>query len=124
MRNGDRDAVKDLYEELLNDDDLLKQFTVSVRNACGSDVLSDVQHTEVWRYVVTKTYHARIGVVTDRFADQTAGCYAALATTDPLQAILKITTRQTTINKVKRKTKTTTTNTDNSSNNTSMNTNI
>ena len=39
----------------------------------------------------------------DHFADDTMGCYAAESNTDSMHPILKIKTRQTTIEKVKKK---------------------
>jgi len=69
---------------------------------CNKD-LSDNHEREIWKYLLTKTYHAQTGVVTDWFADATTGHFAATAKTDPLHTVLKITTRQTTIEKVKKK---------------------
>jgi len=50
---------------------------------------------------VLKTFHARIGVVTTRFAEDTTGRYCATAKTDSLRSELKIKTRTASIAKAK-----------------------
>jgi len=92
-----------MYDRLLEDNDLEEKFFSCVNKAVGNNNLSDKHKKGIWKYLLTKTYHSRIGVVTDRFADDTTGRYAAESNTDALRPILKIKTRQTTIEKVKKK---------------------
>jgi len=42
---------------------------------------------------VTKTFHARVGVITGRFAEDTAGRFSVTAKTEALRLELKIKTR-------------------------------
>jgi len=100
LKKGDRDAIKHLYESLLNDSELSKHFIECVETE-NSGMMQHKNIKEVWKYLLTKTYHARIGVITDSFADATTGQFSATAKTDPLRAVLKIQTRQKTIEKVK-----------------------
>jgi len=77
---------------LCNDDNLFQKFVVSVNNAGYTDDTTVDSKTEVWKYLVRKTYHAHIAVITSHFAEATTGHYAAAATTDPLHTTLKIKT--------------------------------
>jgi len=47
----------------------------------------------MWKRLVTKTFHARVGVITGRFAEDTAGRFSATAKTEALRLELKIKTR-------------------------------
>jgi len=97
LRNGDRHTLRDLYKSLLNDGQLLQKFETSLTNAGFSDYLTDIQVKDVWKYVLTKIFHAQIGVVTGHFTDATTGHYTAGGQTDPFRLNLKCLTRQTTI---------------------------
>jgi len=103
LRISNQDAIKNLYDRLLQDNELEEKFFSCVNNAMGNNNLSDKQKKGIWKYLLTKTYHSHIGVVTDCFADDTTGHYAAEANTDALHPILKIKTCQTTIEKVEKK---------------------
>jgi len=103
LRKGDRNTLRDLYKSLLNDGQLLEKFKTSLTNAGFSNYLTDMQVKDVWKYVLTKTFHAQIGVVTGRFADATTGHYVAGGQTDPFRMNLKCLTRRTTIQRVQRK---------------------
>ena len=89
--------MRDLYNLLMNDSQLLQDFTLSLMNAGFNDYLSDMQVKDVWKYVLMKMFHAQIGVVTGRFADATTGHYVAGGQTDPFRMNLKCLTRRTTI---------------------------
>jgi len=43
--------------------------------------------------IVAKTFHARVGVVTKKFSEETTSRFAAKAKTEPLRLELKIKTR-------------------------------
>jgi len=58
LRKGDQHTVRDLYNLLMNDSQLLQDFTVSLMNAGFNNYLSDMQVKDVWKYVLTKTFHA------------------------------------------------------------------
>jgi len=88
---------------LINDHDLLEHFLLSLHNTGYNDDLSENYKKDIWKCLLTKTYHAHISVVMDRFADATTGRFAATATTDPLCLELKIKTQKNTIDKVKHK---------------------
>jgi len=103
LMNGDHDAIKDLYESLANDDNFIQEFTTITENTGYGNDLTDKRKKELWNYLLTKTYHSRIGVVTDHFAEATTGRYAATARTDTLRVELKIKTRQRTVEKAKNK---------------------
>jgi len=60
---------------------------------------------ELWKYLLTKTHHSHIRVLTDHFADATTGHFATTEKTDALHLELKIKTRQNTIKKAKSKAK-------------------
>ena len=47
----------------------------------------------MWKKLITKTFHAQVGVITKRFAEDTTSCFAAKAKTEPLHLELKIKTR-------------------------------
>jgi len=72
LKKGDRDALKHLYASLLNDNDLSRHFMECVDTG-HSNMMQQRNKIEVWEYLVTKTFHAHIGVITDSFADATAG---------------------------------------------------
>jgi len=105
LMNGDHVAIKDLYESLANDDNLLQEFMTITENTGYGNYLTDKRKKKLWNYILTKTYHSRIGVVTDHFAEATTGRYAATARTDTLRVELKIKTCQNTIEKAKIKSK-------------------
>jgi len=105
LMNGDHDAIKDLYESLAKDDNLLQEFMTITENTGYGNDLTDKRKKKLWNYILTKTYHSRIGVVTDHFAEATTGRYAATARTDTLRVELKIKTCQNTIEKAKIKSK-------------------
>jgi len=103
LRTSNPGAIKNLYDRLLEDNDLEENFFSCVSKAMGNNNLSDKHKKGIWKYLLMKTYHSRIGVVTDCFADDTTGCYATESNTDSMHPILKIKTCQTTIEKVKKK---------------------
>jgi len=105
LMNGDHDAIKDLYKSLAKDDNLLQEFMTITENTGYGNDLNDKHKKKLWNYILTKTYHLRIGVVTDHFAEATTGPYAATARTDTLLVELKIKTCQNTIEKAKSKSK-------------------
>ncbi len=55
--------------------------------------VSEATKTKIWRRLVSKTFHARIGVITDRFGDDTTGRYSAKTKNDSLRLDLKIKSR-------------------------------
>ena len=56
------------------------------------DVTKDMK-TKIWRDLVSKTYHARIGVITDRFGDDATWRYSAKTKNDSLRMELKMKSR-------------------------------
>ncbi len=64
LMNGDHDAIKDLYESLANNDNLLQEFVTITENTDSGMDLTDKRKKELWNYFLTKNYHSRIGVVT------------------------------------------------------------
>jgi len=103
MKGGDCNAVTDPYEVLCNDDNLFQKFVLSVNNAGYMDNTMVNCKTEVWKYLVRKTYHACIAVITSCFAEATTGHYTAAAATNSLHTMLKIKIQQGTIEKVNMK---------------------
>jgi len=105
LQNGDHVAVKDLYKSLVHDGDLLQQFMMIIDNTGFGSNLTNNQKMELWKYLLPKTYHSHIGVLTDHFAEATTGHFTATAKTDALHLELKIKTHQNTIKKAKSKAK-------------------
>jgi len=66
-----------------------------------NNAMSDHCKKSMLKYLVQKTFHASIGVVTKCFAEDTTGWYCGTAKTDSLRSELKIKTRTTSIAKAK-----------------------
>jgi len=102
MKAGDRGAISSIYNMLKSDIELYKCFVECTQKVPNQlYFLSDDCKKKIWRFLVLKTFHARIGVVTTRFAEDTTGRYCATAKTDSLRSELKIKTRTASIAKAK-----------------------
>jgi hypothetical protein len=66
--------VKETYAILMGDVEMQKCFLECSAQMAG--VTEDMK-MKIWRDLVSKTYHAQIGVIADRFGDDTTGRYSA-----------------------------------------------
>jgi len=103
LKAGDWAVVSCLYEKLMSDSELHYCFMgcvmkVSIKN----DPLSYEVKKKILKYLVQKTFHAWIGIVTTHFAEEMTGWYCATAKTDPLRSELKIKTQTKSITKAKK----------------------
>jgi len=94
MRVGDQGAISSiLYNMLKLDIELYKCFVECTQKISNQlYVLSNVCKKKFLRYLVLKTFHACIGVVTTCFAKAITGQYCATAKAHSLRSELKIKT--------------------------------
>jgi len=85
--------VKDAYDKLTDDAELYKLFLDCISKGYCDNFINSNQKKEMWKRLVTKTFHARVGVITGWFAEDTAGHFSATAKTEALRLELKIKTR-------------------------------
>jgi hypothetical protein len=97
LQKGNSSLVKDTFDNLMGDVEVQKSFLECSTQMSG---MSEAMKTKIWRHLVSKTYHAWTGVITDRFGDDTTGHYSAKTRNNSLWLELKIKSRAKSIMRV------------------------
>jgi len=97
LSKGNCNIIKEAHDILIHDNDSLKIFLDCIAATNLQNTISLKKTKEIWKKLITKTFHARVGVITKRFAEDTASRFAAKAKSEPLRLELKIKTRHTAI---------------------------
>jgi len=93
MKYGDDAAISDLYDRLTRNEELFADFLYCVHvGGCG-EYVDEKSKQKMWNYLITKTCHARVGVITRQFAEDTTGRYSSVSITESLRLDLKVKTK-------------------------------
>jgi len=93
LTRGDCNLIKQAHDILVHDNESFQLFLNCVAGGNCQYTISNKEAKTMWKKLITKTFHARVGVITKRFAEHTTGQFAAKAKTEPLRLELKIKTR-------------------------------
>jgi len=93
LAKGNCNIIKEAHGILIHDNDSLQLFIDCVTGSNCQNAISLKETKEMLKKLITKTFHAQVGVITKRFAEDTTSCFAAKAKTEPLHLELKIKTR-------------------------------
>ncbi len=105
MKHGDDTAVLALYDGLTGNKDLFAQFLNCVHVGGYGEYVDENSKQKMWNYLITKTCHARIGVVTREFAENTTGRYSSVSITESLRSDLKVKSRGKSVARADKETK-------------------
>jgi hypothetical protein len=89
VKEEGRDAIDGAFKQVIEDDDLWKNFL-----DCSKSSLPVTMRRKIYDELVSKAFHARIGVVTDKFNEVNTGHYAEKASGQGFRVELQAVTKK------------------------------